>query len=97
MEIPKLSQFTGFGAPPTGHQTQFVQTWWGLNFEKNVEPGMGLVTANWDHHAHTPVAFTYMKVLKIMQPPIWLRKERERERHTHTQHSLIRLDEPGSD
>jgi hypothetical protein len=47
---------------------------------------MGLVTANWDHDAHTPVAFTYMKVLKIMQPPIWLWKERERERerHTHT-------------
>jgi hypothetical protein len=60
------------------------------NFSKeNVELGMGLVTANWDHHAHTPVAFTYMKVLKIMQPPIWLRKEREKDTHTH---SLIHLD-----
>jgi hypothetical protein len=49
---------------------------------------MGLVPANWDHHAHTPVAFTYMKVLKIMQPPIWLRKERERETHTHTHTTL---------
>jgi hypothetical protein len=65
----------------------------GLNnfSKKNVELGMGLVTANWDHHAHTPVAFTYMKVLKIMQPPIWLRKEREKDTHTHT-HSLIHLD-----
>ncbi len=58
----------------------------GLNnfSKKNVELGMGLVTANWDHHAHTPVAFTYMKVLKIMQPPIWLWKEREKDTHTHT-------------